>query len=386
MWHTKGRADVTRTVDTQAVGLARLCCVRASAILLGMLSSRCLMLSSAAACALSMGLATPAHAQSDGDRATARALGGDGQQALDSKDYKSAEDRFRRAESLVHAPSLMLGLARSLAGLGRYVEAQETYNRIIREGVAPTAPEAFKRALADAKKEVDGVGPKIGGVTISVHAAGGAEVANAKVVVDGAPVSSASLGVRRAIDPGPHLLQVSGDGFKPAEVHFDVVPGGSVDEPVTLEVDAAAMTASTGAATPPPVSPLTLEQPATARGGGARAVLPWVAFGVGAAGIGVGAVAGFIAMGKHSDIADKCNQSTTCAYAGAGTDIDSYHTVATISTVGFIVGGVGVAAGAILLLTRPKTESSAAPAHFAQTALRVQPVIGLGSIGAIGEF
>src|SRR5271170_8050967 len=87
--------------------------------------------------------ASMAHAQSNEDRATARTLGQDGQKALDAKDYKTAEDDFRRADSLVHAPTLSLGLARALAAEGKYVDAQETYKRIIREGVAPGAPAVF---------------------------------------------------------------------------------------------------------------------------------------------------------------------------------------------------------------------------------------------------
>src|SRR5277367_5346205 len=87
--------------------------------------------------ALSLGVsaAPRALAQSDADRATARSLGQDGQSALENKDYATAEDRFRRADKMVHAPTLMLGLARSLSGEGKYVEAQEAYNRIVREGL-----------------------------------------------------------------------------------------------------------------------------------------------------------------------------------------------------------------------------------------------------------
>jgi len=339
-----------------------------------------------AASAALVGLAAPAaYAQSDADRATARSLGVEGQQALENKDYKSAEYRFRRAESLVNAPTLMLGLARSLAGLGRFVEAQETYNRIIREGVTPGAPEVFKKALNDAKREVEGVGPKIGGVTITVHGSGGAEVPNAKVVLDGSPVSTASLGVRRSIDPGSHQLQVSGEGFKAAELHFDVTAGGSVDQPVTLEAEAAAVTvpeATPGAAQggmPPPAA----EQPSSSSSG-ARGILPWVAFGVGAVGLGVGGITGFLAMGQHSDLSAKC-PLTTCSYAGAQNDVDNYHTMALVSTIGFIAGGVGVATGAILLLTEPKAET-ASLALPPRTHLRVVPVVGLGSIGAVGEF
>ena len=49
----------------------------------------------------------------------------------------------------------ILGLARALAAEGKYVEAQESYNRMIREGLPAGAPDVFKRALDDAKKEVD---------------------------------------------------------------------------------------------------------------------------------------------------------------------------------------------------------------------------------------
>jgi hypothetical protein len=340
----------------------------------------------AAGVALSIVGARPAFAQSDADRATARSLGVDGQGALDRKDYKTAEDHFRRADSLVHAPTLELGLARSLAGLGRFVEAQETYNRIVREGVPPTAPDAFKRALADAKKEVDAVGPKIGGVTIVVRGANGTDVPNVKVELDGAAVSTASLGVRRSVDPGSHTLQVSADGYKAAELHFDIPPGGSIDEPVTLEVDTTAAPAGGTPVSPMPATP----EPATTSGGhGARSVLPWVAFGVGAVGLGLGAVTGFMAMNEHSTLADECPamQCDTKTNPKSGNDLDTYHTLATLSTVGFIVGGVGVAAGVVLLLTQPKTESSpAANAPAAPQAFRVVPVVGPGSIGLVGQF
>ncbi|HZU83886.1 MAG TPA: PEGA domain-containing protein [Polyangiaceae bacterium] len=351
----------------------------------------------AAAClALSaLAVTSRAAAQSDADRATARSLGGEGQQALDAKDYKTAEDRFRRAESLVNAPTLLLGLARALAGEGKVVEAQETYNRIIREGVAPGAPEPFKRALADAKREVDAVSSKIGAVVITVRTAEGAEVPGAKVVLDGAPISAASLGVRRSIDPGAHVVQVTAEGFKPAEARFDVAEAGSASAAVVLEPEASAATGRPGAAgaAPGSAAPSGADQgaasAASTAGGpapshGARGALPWVAFGVGVVGLATGAITGLLAMGKHSDIANQC-QSGTCDYPGAQGDIDAYHTIATVSTIGFVAGGVGVAAGVVLLVTQPKTET-AGPARPARTGLRIAPAVGLGSIGAVGQF
>jgi hypothetical protein len=161
-----------------------------------------------------VGLTTtpPARAQAFGDRATARQLGRDGEDALAAKDYKKAEDSFRRADRLVHAPTLLLGLARALVGEGKLLEAQEVYNAIVREGAPAGAPAAFTKAVVDAKAEVDAIGPKLGAVTIAVKTSDGASpdgLANLKVTIDDAPVGLASLGVKRP---------VPGEGDERAEV------------------------------------------------------------------------------------------------------------------------------------------------------------------------
>src|SRR4051794_3465339 len=94
-------------------------------------------------------------APSDADRATARALSAEGHEALDRKDYQVAVDRFTRADALVHAPTLQLGVAQAQVGLGAWITAQETYLRILREGVAEGAPPPFVKALAQARVELD---------------------------------------------------------------------------------------------------------------------------------------------------------------------------------------------------------------------------------------
>jgi hypothetical protein len=321
-----------------------------------------------------------ALAQSDADRATARQLGQDGENALSAKDYKKAEDDFRRADSLIHAPTLLLGLARALAGEGKLVEAQEAYQRIIREGVAPGAPDAFKKALDAAKTEVQDIAPKLGGVTITVKAAGGGDVPNVKVTIDDAPVSAAALGVKRVASPGSHVVSASADGFKSATLNVTVPVGGAVDAPLTLEKDLSAPPPQPTQPGPteanaPAQQPATPEQtPAAASSG--RSIWPWVAFGVGGVGLGLGAVTGILAMGKHSDLSKACNPS--CG-PDQQSNLDSYHTLGTLSTVGFIVGGVGVAAGVTLLILQPKA-SDATPAPSASL------VVGPGSIGAVGRF
>jgi hypothetical protein len=333
-------------------------------------------------------LAPAARAQSDADRATARQLGQEGFQALDAKDYKTADDRLRRADRLVHAPTLLLGLARALAGERKFVEAQETYQRIIREGVAPGAPEAFKQAIESAKTEVSTVAPFIGRVTIAVTATGGADLPNEKVTVDDVPVNSASLGIARTIDPGEHVLVVTADGYKRAEAHFTVPDGGSVDAPVTLEKDpnyvVAPPTPPTGPGTgnivPPP--PPGGEQPPPPAPASSPSIVPWVVMGIGGVGLVTGVITGALALGDHSTLATAC-KGGTCPPTESG-ELSSYHTVGGVSTAAFIIGGVGVAAGVVLLLVQPKVSVGAPPPPTA--GLHVTPVIGPGSLGAIGTF
>ena len=59
---------------------------------------------------------------------------------------------------------------------------------------------------------------------------------------------------------------------------------------------------------------------------------------------------------------------------------DSIDTRATLSTAMFVVGGVGLTAGLVLLLTAPKAKPAT------PTKASVEPWIGIGSAGLRGTF
>jgi hypothetical protein len=337
-----------------------------------------------------MAIPSTALAQSDVDRATARQLGEDGGKALDAKDYKTAEDDFRRAASLVHAPTLLLGLARALAGEGKLVEAQETYRRIVREGAPPGSPAAFQAAVEAAGKEVETVSPRIGGVKIIVKMAGGEPTpGNVQVTWDGQAVSAATLGVKRPADPGSHVVHAAAEGYKPVDLKVEIPASGTVDAPLSLEKDPNAAPPS-GTPTPPTPgteasngAPGKPEQPAPSGGPG---FWPWVALGVGGAGLLAGGITGGLALGAHSSLQNKCGGggSGTCP-PSAQSDVDSYNMFGAISTVGFVVGGIGAAAGVVLLVLKPNLVSTS-PAPASASGLQVHPLLGLGSVGAEGTF
>jgi hypothetical protein len=335
---------------------------------------------------LSVLLAAPvAHAQSDADRATARELGQEGQTALDAKDYKTAEDRFHRADSLFHAPTLLLGYARAEAALGKVVNATESYNRIIREGVAPGAPKVFVDALAAAKAEVGAVQARVANVTITIT---GPDTPT--VTLDDSPVPNAALGVKRAIDPGQHVVKASADGWEAAQTTFTVTDAGTAAAALVLQkASAAPIAAAAGPAVAPAgahatTAPAAATPPASSdipsgSDGSTQRTIGLVGMIVGGAGLATGVITGVLAMGKHSTLSGECKGSV-CP-PSASSDLSSYHSIGTISTIGFIGGAVLGAGGAVLFFTAPHG-SAAAPA----TGTTLTPYVGLGSLGAVGTF
>lgn len=323
-----------------------------------------------------LGLAPCAFAQSSADKATARQLGIEGDDAIAKKDFKTAEDKFTRADALYHAPTLSLGLARAQAANGKLVAAQENYNRIIREGAPPGSPQAFVQAVESAQKEVDAVSARIAHVTLTVTGTDGVDPA---VTLDGQPVPVAALGVQRPVDPGAHVVKATAQGYKPGETSFTVGDAGQATATIALEKDPNAAVASVA---PAPVGGGTTEPPKEPQEDKGRPyrIAGYAALGVGAAGVVVGSVFGVMALSSHGSLSDDC-QNGTCP-SSKSDDVSSYHTKGTVSTVGFIVGGVGLAAGAALILLAPKahTEVQIGKSTY------ITPVFGPTNAGIVGRF
>ena len=82
-----------------------------------------------------------------------------------------------------------------------------------------------------------------------------------------------------------------------------------------------------------------------------------VAVGTGdGAGVGVvvGAVTGGMAFGERAKVLDNC-VDTVCNAEGKDA-ADKTQTLGNVSTAGFVVGGVAIATGVVLLLTAPSDE------------------------------
>lgn len=336
-----------------------------------------------AAVSLGSSLAGAQDGPSAADRATARRLATEGQIALKKGDFDTAADRFERANDLLEAPTFLVRLARARVGQGRLVEAYETYRKVIRDGVAADAPEAFRRALAEAKVEVKAVEPRLAWVSVNVT---GVNPDVVEVRLNNAVIPRSALGAQRPVDPGTLQVRATAEGYRTAEAEVQLAEGEHLP---AIELKLIAQ--------PKPQSVIALNDdggPLMRPDGGEPAfisqdTLGYLTLGVGGVGLAVGGVTGLLAMSAKQDLLDLCPERDGgyCVVIddAAGTkkakaqqskrDMDLFADTATIS---FIAGGALAATGLILLLTSsddPGTQEA-----------KVTPYVGLGSIGAVGRF
>ncbi len=347
------------------------------------------------AVALVVGLqASTVLAQTDEQRAGARAAATQGAKAYQQGHWQEAIDLFTRAQSLVHAPPHLLYLARANAKLGHFVTAQELYLKIVHDSLPADAPAAFRQAQQTAASEVKEVEAKIAHLSIKVD---GARDTTVIVTIDGKPVPPALVGIALPIDPGAHQVKAAAAGFKPAEQSVKLDPAANQAVALTLVAEpnaAAAADASptdTAPATPaastaaPP--PSTGDQGTSHGGSNGMRIGSYVALGVGVVGLGLGTVFVLKSSSKRKDAdaafaacGSPCLDSNPKSAEVASLD-DEATSAKTLATVGFVVGGVGLATGVTLFILSNKKhgdEQARSP--------EVHPWVGLRSAGVTGTF
>jgi hypothetical protein len=125
---------------------------------------------------------------------------------------------------------------------------------------------------------------------------------------------------------------------------------------------------------PGPSTPTTRTEPAN--------YLPaYIGLGVAAVGIGVGSIFGAIALGNKSDLDSQC-QNKTCPNSSQDS-ISAMSRNATISTIGFAVGVIGVGVAVVdFIIAKPHVVEE----KSGKNGFQIAPMIGPGSAGFYGKF
>src|SRR5580704_2076929 len=161
-------------------------------------------------------------AGSAADRDAARALAGKGYDAFELGQYERTVDLFRQAEARYHAPPHLLYIARAQIKLGKLLDAEATYQRIVEEKLAPDAPAPFKEAQATARVELATSHALVPVLIITVA---GPPPPGTRVLLDGVPLGPDDLGQSLRRDPGEHGIVLETPGLT-TERTVVLKPGG----------------------------------------------------------------------------------------------------------------------------------------------------------------
>lgn len=276
------------------------------------------------------------------DPAAAELLFREARKALDAGRTEEACSKFAESQRLDPAPGTLINLAACREKLGQLASAWETWQQALRT----LPPQDERRPGVETRATaLESRVPRL-----QIRLAGGAP-ADAKVVRDGIELGPAALGLPLPVDPGAHRVEVRAAGR--VTKSFEVTVAESETKELVVEAGAPLPSEPEPAAaprsTPPPPQPTT---PAREPEAG-DATLGWIVLGVGAAGIVVGSVAGLLAIQKKNEMEDDCTSAGggfECGDRGLAA-ADSGKTFATVSTIAFAVGAVGVGVGGYLLLS-----------------------------------
>ncbi|HMR80705.1 MAG TPA: hypothetical protein PKD61_36595, partial [Polyangiaceae bacterium] len=177
-------------------------------------------------------MGTAASAQTAADKATARQLAIEGVEAFRKDDFAGALDKLQRAQNLYDAPVHLIYIARSSVRLGKLVEAAEAYRKLLRARLPADAPDAFREAQEDGKKELPDLEPRIPKLRIEIEPA---DAEGLEVRVGDANVPVAALGVDRPTNPGDLVVSAKADGFVDAQQSLKLAEGESKAIKLVLE-------------------------------------------------------------------------------------------------------------------------------------------------------
>jgi hypothetical protein len=310
--------------------------------------------------------AAPAWAQSDATRAAARNLGMAGVEAFQSGNYVVANEKLGRAFEILRAPSLGLWSARALAAVGKLVEASERYLAVARLDVRGGDASVQEQAKADAAKEREALLSRIPNLIVDAKRAPD----DASFTMDGVPFVAALLSVKQPANPGRHVVEGRSGEFV---VKKEITLREGQDQTLLLDFSKAPQGSAAASSRPSSVTPP--EGGPAADGDVGQRGLPagfWVGIAVAAAGAVTGGVSAGLAAQKRSDLDCPGN---VCGREHQD-EVDGYNMLLTVSTVGFVVAGVGAAGATIFFLSRPKPSEQAG----------VRPYVGPASVGVVGAF
>ncbi|MCU0691116.1 MAG: hypothetical protein MUF54_06930 [Polyangiaceae bacterium] len=288
---------------------------------------------------------------------------------LEEMAWTDAVTELEASLALQDTPSVRYNLAKALAALGKLVEARAHLQIVIDNQLAAPWHRVRARNLLKLVQK------RLAYVIIEVP-----EGFTGDVSVNGDTLPVSLWGRPREVNPGTTVVRALGEGFRLVEQTVVVEERERRRIQLNLQPKRESAPATASRTTPTPAPRPTTKQKSnveTTATGSTRRTLGYVSIAVGGVGLVAGTAFGLAARIARRDLSsacvnDVCTENQRDVY-------DRGKLQANASTAGFIVGGVGLGLGVLLLWTGPSEQQAEAKAGLG-------PFVGPGSAGVHGRF
>jgi hypothetical protein len=300
---------------------------------------------------------------SGSDKAAAEGLFSEGRRLMDAGQFAQACPKFEASQRLDPGVGTMLNLAECYEKTGRTASAWAEFREVV--SAARAADSKEREELA--RQRAQALEGKLSRLTIAVSPEAKATL-GLEVRRDGALVDPAELGSAIPVDPGKHVIEAVAPG---KQKWFNSLELAADGETVTVTIPVLVDGPSSGAV---PVAQASADSNVPPQHSSSQRTAGLIVGGFGVAGLAMGTIFGVKASSNWSDAKGACTDYPYGCAPGTEDKVADAKSAGTLSTVGFIVGGVGLAAGALLWFT----------AGHAEDSTRVG--VGLGRVNVEGRF
>jgi len=163
-------------------------------------------------------------------KATARAAYIEGVELQQKNDCAAALPKFEAAEKMFSAPTHLIRIAQCQSATGKLVDAYESYEKLTRMPLGKDAPEVFRKAQEDGRREMPALKPRIPSLRIQLTPAP-ESLQGLVVTVNGSPIPNELVGIARPVNPGKYRITAEAAGKKASPIELELAEG------VTKSVD-----------------------------------------------------------------------------------------------------------------------------------------------------
>jgi len=266
--------------------------------------------------------------------------------SMDARDYVTACPLFEQSQRLDSSSGTLLNLGDCYEQVGRTASAWRTFQQA--SEVAQATGRRDRVPVAEVRR--DRLLPRLRQIKILLPSR---PVPDLTLRLDGVSLPPPWWGAPLYVDPGVHNLRANAPGLAEYATNIEAPRPG---ETAVVQLPEFALTPDirhepTSAPPPPNESSSTRSDP--------RMIAAIAAGAVGVVGVVTGSIFGVRSMSKHNE-SDKYCSGSRCWDPRGVEAMDQARSAGTVSTVAFVIGAAGLGAGAVLWFTRPSESESGA--------------------------